>query len=682
METLGFLRDIAVVLGAALVAGVASQRMRQPVLVGYLLAGMLIGPSGLRLIGDEATVSHLAELGVILLMFALGVEFSLAQFRPVRWLVLVGGGLYMALAVGGTALAGLAFGYSLPTGLLVGFVLALSSTIIVMRILIDRRAIDSVHGKTMLGWLILQDLAVVPMLVLVPYLAVDGGWGLAVLTPIVVALAKVGLFLAAMYALGTTLFPRILQKMAETGHQELFFLAVIGLCFGTAAASAAFGLSLALGAFLAGLVVSQSDEHRQVLADVLPLRDLFVTLFFVSIGMLIDPAFLAANGPAIAVMGLALMGGKAMLGTAVALGLRLSWRTSLLIGLGLAQIGEFSFVLAREGRAAGLLTTDQFSLLLAAALLTMLLTPTLMRLAPRLAAWASRVAPAGQDPAQEDVPALHDHVVLVGYGRVGAHLGGILIERGTPFLVIDLDPHTLDGLAEHGVQTLYGDGAMGEVLAHAGLEKARLLVVAMPDPSAAKLAVQHACRINPKLEIVLAAHPGDDPATYLEAGAAEVIRPELEAARALVRSCLVRLGWSPNVIQYYLARMRAIGDPMRDLSAALAGIADSPDGTAAMWLSLSDRATAGILRKRDVAERTGVEVLVVRPRGQTTPIMAPAAEQALEPGDALLVLGTPSQLTAVVRLLAGPAARDGPRAERDLTSRSSKHKKPRPPSAR
>ncbi len=678
MDTFGFLRDIAVVLGAALIAGVASQKLRQPVLVGYLLAGMLIGPAGLRLIVAEDTVKQLAELGVILLMFALGVEFSLAQFRPVRSLVVVGGALYLILATGLTALAGQAFGYPLGGSVLTGFVFALSSTIIVLRILIDKRAIDSVHGKTMLGWLILQDLAVVPMLVVVPYLAGGREAGLAAGLPLVFAVGKVVMFLALMYGLGSTLFPRILAWVAAIGHKELFFLAVIALCFGTAAASAAFGLSLALGAFLAGLVISQSDEHRQVLAELLPLRDLFVTLFFASIGMLIDPVFLTANGPAIVVLALAIMGGKALLGTVIALGLKLSWRTSLLIGLGLAQIGEFSFVLAREGRTAGLLTESQFSLLLAAALLTMLLTPTLMRVAPLLAAWAARVLPAGQDPTHPSPPELHDHVVMVGYGRVGAHLGGILYERGVPFLVVDLDRRLLDVLDDHGVETMYGDGAMGEVLAHAGLERARLLVVALPDPSAASLVVEQAREISPRLEIVLAAHPGDDPETYLQVGATEVIRPELEAARALVRSCLVRLGWSPNVIQYYLARMRALGDPGHDLSAALAGLADSPDGTAAMWLSLSEGAAVAGLSKHEVKERTGVEVLLVRPRGQTQPINNPDGAHKLEPGDALLVLGTPAQLSTVVRLLAGPGPREVGRDWRDLNSRQPNHKKPPP----
>lgn len=681
METFGFLGEIAVVLGAALLAGVVSQKLRQPMLVGYLLAGMLIGPGGFRLIVAENTVAQLAELGVILLMFALGVEFSLAQFRPVRKLVLLGGGLYLTLATGLTALIGEALGYRTGSSLLAGFVLALSSTIIVLRILIDRRAIDSVHGKTMLGWLILQDLAVVPMLVMVPYLGAsftNGAVGLAAGWPLMLAVGKVLLFLVLMYALGSTIFPRVLTRVAGTGQKELFILAVIALCIGTAAASAAFGLSLALGAFLAGLVISQSDEHRQVLAEVLPLRDLFVTLFFVSVGMLIDPVFLTAHAPTIVLLALAIMGGKALLGTLIALGLKLSWRTSLLIGLGLAQIGEFSFVLAREGRTAGLFSEGQFSLLLAAALLTMLLTPTMMRVAPLLAAWAARVLPAGQDPVRPTPPALHDHVVMVGYGRVGAHLGGILYERGVPFLVIDLDRRLLDVLEAHGVETMYGDGAMGEVLAHAGLERARLLVVALPDPSAASLVVEQAGALNPRLEIVLAAHPGDDPESYLRVGATEVIRPELEAARALVRSCLVRLGWSPNVIQYYLARMRALGDPGRDLSAALAGLADSPDGTAAMWLSLAERPAGGSLSKREVTERTGVEVLLVRPRGQTQPIDNPAGEHQLEPGDALLVLGTPAQLSAVVRLLAGPGPRAAVRDWRDLNSRQPKDKKPPP----
>lgn len=661
MEAFGLLRDLAAVLLVALLAGLLCLRLKQPVLVGYLLAGMLIGPAGWGFVSDETTIAHLAEVGVILLMFALGVEFSLAQFKQLRWLVLVGGGLFIAVCAGAAALALVALGQPLGLAVLVGFILALSSTTIVMRLLMDRQELDSVHGRIMLGWLILQDLAVVPMLVAIPYLAQPAG---TMWMPLAFALGKVALFLVAMYGVGTRLFPPLLRRVAYMRHKEVFFLAVIGLCFGTAAASAALGLSLALGAFLAGLVISQSDEHRQVLAEVLPIRDLFVTLFFVSIGMLIDLQFVVAHAGLIAAVVAAIMVGKALVGTAIALGFRLSARTSMLIGLGLAQIGEFSFVLAREGQSAGLLSGDLFSLTLAAALVTMLLTPGFVQVSTPVSGLAARLFPARADlEGGTGARPLTDHVVLVGYGRVGELLGEILLHQRVPFLAIDLDQRRLRKLADRGGRTLYGDAAMSEVLDHAKLESARLLVVAVPDPTTALVVVEQARRVNPALDILVRVARSEDVQEFYDMGVKDVIQPEFEAGLALIRSALTRLTWPPHTIHNYLATLRShhLKAPSEvDFGDPAAGPAVGSD---AAWFQLapSSALVGASLHEADLGGKTGASVLVLRKGGHH--ILHPELHHRLEADDQLLVLGTPEQHEQVVQLL---HATQPPREARSL----------------
>jgi CPA2 family monovalent cation:H+ antiporter-2 len=663
MESPRLLVDFAVALLAALVAGVACIRLRQPVLVGYLLAGIAIGPHGLGWIHDKIIIQQLSDLGVILLMFALGVEFSLAQFRPLRSLVLLGGGAFIVTCVATASLGFHAAGVPWPRGVLFGCMAALSSTIIVMRVLIDKHAVNSVHGRAMLGWLILQDLAVVPMLVSLPYLANGTSFHVADLAQ---ALLKVLAFLAFMFFAGARVFPKLLDRLARLRHKELFFLGVIALCLGTAALSAWFGLSLALGAFLAGLAIGQSDEQHQVLAEVLPIRDLFVTLFFVSIGMLLDPGFMARHALALVGLVLAIVAGKTVLGTGIALAMRLSPRAALLLGLGLAQIGEFSFVLAKEGRSLGLIGASEFSLALAAALATMLLTPALMRAASPISAFAARFlrmapAPLGLEPEEA---LMSDHVIIVGYGRVGQQLGKILHAQHVPFLVVDLDRTLLRNLKARGYHTLFGDGAMREVLDHAGLAGARLLVVALPDPSAARLVVGQACKARPGLEVIAIAQRRVDARAFEALGASEVVQADFEAGVALMRAALVRLGWPPVIIHGYLGRLRqrAQVDPFEELEAPVAAqledLTRPPPGCEAAWLNVTDTcAMVGQgLEASGLRQKTGLTVLALR-RGQQH-ILNPGARHVLQEGDALLVLGTAEQLQAAIGLLQPvPAAR-------------------------
>lgn len=659
METYQLLRDLAAALAAALGMGLLFYRLKQPVIIGYLLAGLVVGPYGLKFVSDIHTIEGLADLGVMLLMFALGVEFSLSELAPVRRIALFGGSLQIAVTVLLTALASRLFGLSYGAGLLLGCMIALSSTIIVLKVLLERGELESAHGKALLGLLVVQDLSVVLMMVVMPNLGDPAkilGW------PMLVAVVKAGGFLALVVFLGTRLFPSIMRRVAATRNKELFLLAVIFLCFGTAATSYLIGLSLALGAFIAGIVVSESDHSHQILADVLPLRDLFATLFFVSIGMLINPAFLMGNLPAVGLLVVAIVLGKSLLGAAIARLFGYGGRTALGVGLGLAQIGEFSFVLAKMGEEQGLIGPDLFALILTGALITIVLTPLMMQLPTPLylamahLGWADPKRP-GQVRARivtGELTGLVDHVVICGFGRVGHNLGEVLIHNRTPVLVIDMDQGVLTDLRRREVPCIYGDSSNLAVLQHARLPLAKAVIVTLPDPLSCQLAVAHARRLNGKVPIIARAHRSQDMADLYALGATEVVQPEFEASLEVIRSTLAKLGYSTREIQRYSHAIRVKRyqqfhddfnpDTVPDLLEAL-GEADLS------WIEVAaDSPLIGhSLRELDWRRRTGVGVLAIHRDGLVIP--NPRADKPLKAGDKLLVLGTQDQLAQLSRLV-------------------------------
>ena len=420
MEDYRLITDLVLALAAAFLGGAVAQRLGQPVILGYIVAGVLIGPNTPGLVADRDRVLTLANLGVAFLMFALGVEFSFSELTRVRRAALIGGGIQIPLTVALGAGAGLTIGWSWQAALLLGGAFAISSSIVALKLLLGRGEADSPQGRVGLGLGIVQDLSLVPMIALLPVLTgQQGNLGLSLARSLVTA----ALALAAVTVLGTRLVPRVLYAVARTESRELFLVTVVLIALGTALASHEAGLSLALGAFLAGLVVSESEFDSQVLAEIIPLRDLFATLFFVSVGMLIEPAFVARH--AVLVLGLVgtLVLGKLVITGGALLAAGVDHRTATLAALLLAQMGEFSFVLAGVGLADGVIARDQYGLILAVALGSILVAPALLRLGPALVAVAERLhgvraqeaAHAGPDLAEDD---LSRPVVLCGYGRV------------------------------------------------------------------------------------------------------------------------------------------------------------------------------------------------------------------------------------------------------------------------
>lgn len=561
MEGYDLVVDLTAALLVALVGGLIAHRLRQPTILGYLAAGVLLSPRTFFFTPATHNVQALAEFGIILLLFSLGVELRLAELGRVRNVAIYGGAIQIVATIVLGGGLGLALGYPPPVAFFFGALIALSSTVIVVRVLMERGEMDSTHGRVMLGICLVQDLSLVILMALLPVL---GGESANPAVAVALALAKAALLLLATYFLGTRVVPRVLYRVASTRSRELFVVTIVCLALGTAAAVSLAGLSLELGAFLAGLVVSESQYSHQTLADVLPLRDLFAVLFFVSIGMLIEPAFLLSHLPLVAATVLAIVVIKFLVVAAVVRAFRYPLRTAIYAGSGLVQIGEFSFVLASIGVRMGVLPEEVFSLTLAAALVTIPLTPASLSLAEpavRLVGRIRRLAPLFAEPTRaylgQKEGELSGQAVIVGYGNVGQMISQVLAARRFPQVIIDHDPHAVELARQRGLPCLYGDGANLHVLEQVNLPRARLLALTLPDPIAAQLAVANAVRINPRLDVVVRAPSAGALRLLRGVGACEVINPTQEVALEMTRHALHRFGVSSIEALAVVNRLRA-----------------------------------------------------------------------------------------------------------------------------
>jgi CPA2 family monovalent cation:H+ antiporter-2 len=559
LEELALVVDLVLAVFAAFVGGVIAQRLGQPVIVGYLLAGVAIGPFTPGPSADVHNVAVVAEIGVAFLMFALGAEFSLGELRRLGRVAAIGGALQILGTVAlGPALAPL-LGLTLAQGVFVGALLSLSSTVVALKVLMARGELQAMHGRIALGLLIAQDIAVVPMVVLLPSLTL-GGEGL--LQEIAVAAGKALLVLLGAYVLGAKVVPRALAWAAVQRSRELFLLGVVAFALGTALVTQWAGLSLAFGAFLAGVVLSESDFRTQVVAEVLPLRDLFASLFFVSVGMLVDPNAVTVNAAEIALLSAVVVLGKSTIATLAILALGMPGRAALLSGLALAQVGEFSFVLARVGIQAGAIPQRVLDQILATAVVTIVLTPFALRAAPRLAEALASLPGLGKRfvaPAIESTmePGARGHAVICGFGRVARELADALEARRLRYLIIEYNPQIVRELRARGVPVIYGDAANPAVLEHAHLEGARLLAVLTPDPVTAELVTRHARAAHPRLDIVARASDQASVDRINRAGATEVVQPEFEAGIEVIHHTLQRFGVAGPELVHATAGRRA-----------------------------------------------------------------------------------------------------------------------------
>lgn len=540
------LLDLVVIFGVAVPILVLFSRFRLPTITGLLVAGVVVGPHLLALARDRDSIAVLAEIGVILLLFTLGLEFSLPKLQRLWRMVAIGGALQVCLTAGAAAGVAVALGVAGPEAVLAGFLVSLSSTAIVLRALSERGEVETLHGRVVVGILIFQDICLVPMLLAVPLLA---GEEVRAWTVIELVLKTLAVVLGVLVGL-RRLASRVLGWVAAARNREAFVMATIVACLGIAWLTSLAGLSLALGAFLAGLVVSETEYGHQAMADVLPFRDTLIGVFFVSVGMLLDVPFLLDHAGAVAALAGAVVAGKALLAGLAALLLRMPLRVAVVAGLGLAQMGEFSFVLAAAARVEGLGTGEFSSLILNAGVLTMLVTPLLVRAAPHV---ATSLGPLhrlerllGYDRPPEEGPAAEEirsgHVLVAGYGLGGRMAAAALREARIPCVILELNPENVRRGRDRGDPVYQGDVTTGAALTSAGLAGARALLLLVSDSQASLAAARAARSLAPEVPILGRTRWLSDREALRAAGADSVVSEELEGSVEVLARALRHLG--------------------------------------------------------------------------------------------------------------------------------------------
>ncbi|MBB6098954.1 CPA2 family monovalent cation:H+ antiporter-2 [Deinobacterium chartae] len=545
---------LAIGLVVAFLAGMVASRLKLPPLVGYLLAGVIVGPFTPGLTADSGVAQELSEIGVILLMFGVGLHFSPKELLDVRKIAVPGAVLQIVAATAmGMGLAAL-LGWGQGAGLIFGLSLSVASTVVLLRALEGRGRLESLDGRIAVGWLIVEDLVMVLALVLLPALAGPLGGHAAgsatdPLLALVLTLGKVALFVAIMMLGGTRIVPWMLRRVISTGSRELFTLAVLALALGVAYASATlFGVSFALGAFFAGIVVGESHLSHQAAEGALPLQDAFAVLFFVSVGMLFDPSVLLRQPLEVLAVLAVILIGKSLAAAALVLAFRYPLRTALIVAASLAQIGEFSFILAALGVSLGLLPKEGQNLILAGALLSITLNPLMFAVAEALQRhFEPERLKLPPDPLrQPQAGVLQNHTVLIGYGQVGRGVGEALQAEGTPLVVAERNRQTVEQERQRGLNIVHCDSAQEIDLVPLGLERARLLVIATPDAFEARHMLDYALKVRPDLPVVVRSHNAQDAHDLLTAGARIAIVGEDELARSLSRHALEVLHGSPS----------------------------------------------------------------------------------------------------------------------------------------
>ncbi len=540
--------SIVILLGAALVGGMIAHRLRQPVILGYLVVGVAVGPHAFGLVSDLTMVEAAATIGVALLMFTLGLEVSISQLRQVGKVGLWGGIAQIVVTFAlGVAAGSTLFGWSLTQAALFGLVISLSSTMVCLKILMERGELDSMHGRIMIAILILQDVSVVLMVVVVPLL---GGTLENFFLALAMATGKAILFVGIAIVLGLWVLPWLMGRVGGVRSRELFLLTVLVLSLGAALSTYIFGLSVVFGAFVIGLVLRETRFAHQALAEITPLRDIFATLFFVSLGMLLSPKFVFDNWPLIIMTVATITVLKFLVVFGIVWFFGYSRRIALLTGAGLFQIGEFSFILAQAGLNMGIISNQFYSLILASAIITIILTPLSMNSVPWLYSKLTRT-PVGKGLAAEDTAVFPvsqssqttNQVIIAGYGRVGHNVAQGLRDAGLPYTVIEINPERIFEMRCGGTDCIYGDASNVHVLSLVDLSKAKVLVVTFPDPLAVVTTVKTALRLNPKLKIVARVHRTREAELLKGLGVVELISPEYEASLEFLRRVLSLSGW-------------------------------------------------------------------------------------------------------------------------------------------
>ncbi len=660
--TFSLLAGIVLIIVLAMAMLYLCLRLHIPTIVGLLFTGILAGPHLIGVISYGHEVEIIAEVGVVLLLFTIGLEFSLKSLLKIGRAVLVGGGLQVLVTIAAVFLAVTRLGFGYGEALFAGFLISLSSTAIVLKVYQDRAAMDTQQGQTVLAILIFQDVIVVPMMLLVPFLAgQEGSAGRSLL----LLSAKAVVIIVVVIVSARWIVPSALYRIARTKSRELFLLGVVAICVTVAFLTYRAGLSLALGAFLAGLIISESEYSHQALGNILPFRDVFTGFFFISIGMLLDTGYFAGSPGKILLISGSVIAVKALIAVIAAILLGMPLRTAVIAGFSLAQIGEFSFVLSKAGLSYDLLSGDRYQLFLSVSILTMLATPFIISLSPAVAGFLGRL-PFRQSlkaglyslsgiTAPDSFEKKDEHIIVVGYGINGKNVARAASIAGIPYLIIEMNPDTVRREQERGEHIIFGSADQEAVLEYAGITGARVLVIAIADPAATRQVTAVARKSNPNIYIIARTRYLQEVGPLYDLGADEVIPEEFETSveifTRVLKKYLVPLDEIRRFTQdirsggYELLRgMRDSARSCGDLSCYLAG-----EEVAALRVS-ADSMFAG-KSLAEIKMRKDYEVAVVAVRRETVVISNPDGDTRILAGDVLIAFGTPDRVAAVAALL-------------------------------
>lgn len=655
------LTDLVVIFSLSIGVLFICHQLRVPATVGFILTGILAGPDLLGLVRAVHEVEMLADIGVILLLFTIGVEFSFANLLQIRQSVLVAGPVQVAA----TCLAGLFLsllaGKTMGEAVFIGFLLSLSSTAIVLKLLQERGDVDTPHGRTSLGILIFQDIIIVPMMLFVPLLS---GASENIGVSFLILFAKGIIIISLVVACAKWVVPHILYQITRTGNRELFLLAIVLICIAVAWLTAQAGLSLALGAFLAGLIVSETEYSHQALGNILPFRDVFASFFFISIGMLLNVDFLLKNPGTIALLTLGVLFLKTLLAGSAALLLKFPLRTAVLVGLALCQIGEFSFILSKAGQSQGIFSGDGYQMFLDVTIITMVATPLMIALAPRAADFMLRWPlpqrlKLGAHLSEEiDRSIAADHLVIVGFGVNGRNLAQAAKTGGIPYVIIEMNPETVRWERKRGEPIFYGDATQEEILKHANIKEARVMVIVINDPAATRRIVSLARRLNPRAYIIVRTRYLQEMQSLFELGANDVVPEEFETSVEIFTLVLRKYLVAKEEIERFATQVRADGYlVLRGISRELDSFGDGLrhlHDLEIITFRLGGQApiTGKSMAEVELRKKHGVTVLAIRRNSRMLP--NPEPDMQLLANDFLIVMGSPENLSKSTWLFKNP----------------------------
>ena len=658
---------VIIILGLSVLVAFVCHQVGVPTIVGFFLTGILAGPHGLGLVKAVHEVEFLAEVGVVLLLFTIGIEFSLNRLLQIKRAVIAGGMLQVSLTLLVVFFVARQMGQPVGEAIFMGFLVALSSTAIVMKLTQERAEIDSPHGRTTLGILIFQDIIIVPMILVTPLLA-GATEHLAGISLVLIA-KGIGI-IALVIICAKWIVPRVLYQITRTRSRELFLLTIVVICFAVAWLTSSIGLSLALGAFLAGLIVSESEYSHQALGNILPFRDVFMSFFFVSIGMLLDIGFLFQNLGVIVLItgGVLLLKAVIAGGAAVLLGLPL--RAAILVGFALSQIGEFSFILSKTGIEYGLLSGGGYQTFLSFSVLSMAATPFIIGGAPRVADFVLRGPVPGRlrtglYPVPEMVAeGKKAHVIIVGFGVNGRNVARAAGVADIPYVIIEMNPETVRSEQAKGEPICYGDATQEAVFRHADIQDAKIVVVAINDPAATRGITEIARRLNPNVYLIVRTRYVQEMAPLYDLGADEVIPEEFETSVEIFNRVLAKYLVPRDTIEKFAAEVRSDGYEMfRSLARETASFADLkiqvPDiEISALRIGEKAPIIGRSLAQIELRKKYGVTLLAMR-RG-TEVLSSPDVDMPFHAGDVLFAVGSSEKIAGVMGLFHNPDEKKGP----------------------